>query len=313
MEKRLRIIFMGTPEFAVPSLSATAALPYDLVAVITRPDARKGRGLQISECPIKVMAKTLGLPILQPHDLKDPPFLDELKTLDPDLLVVVAFKILPREILDIPRIGSVNLHPSLLPKYRGAAPIPWAIAKGETVTGLSIFLLNQIIDGGDLLSQSEEPILPHETGGELSDRLKVLGASRLAECITTIARGEHQKRPQGEISPCPAPKLRKEDGRMDFTLSSNEVYNRFRAFTPAPGPFTFFKGTRINILGAETVSGDTTKKAGCVVAVSPTAIQVQTGQGIIALTRFKPEGRKEISARDFLNGFRVTDRDSFDE
>lgn len=304
---------MGTPAFAVPSLRELAGRGHRLLAVITRPDARKGRGLEIHESPVKTLARERALPILQPADLRDPLFLGQLKELDPDLLVVVAFKILPREVLDIPRLGAVNLHPSLLPRYRGAAPIPWAIARGETETGMTVFFLNQVVDGGDVLSRERIPIGPAETAGELTARLSEQGGVLLADCVDRIARGDFEREPQSDAGATPAPKIRKEDARIDFSMPARVIYNRMRAFTPAPGPYTFFRGTRLQVLSAEPVPGDTLKKAGTVIRADAAGIRVQTGEGGLLLKTVKPENRKAMEARDFINGFKIRENDAFDD
>ncbi|MFH0921035.1 MAG: methionyl-tRNA formyltransferase [Fibrobacterota bacterium] len=308
----LRIVFMGTPEFALPSLEALRNGPQTVVAVVTRPDAPKGRGRHLSESPVKAAGLAAGLPVLQPYSLKDPGFLSALRVLLPDLLVVVAFKILPDEVLSIPSLGAVNLHASLLPKYRGAAPIKWAIARGETQTGITVFMLNRIVDGGAVIRREALDIGPRENAGELSARLSALGARVLCESVDALACGEARPELQDEGGATPAPKLAKEDGKIDFTRSAREIYNWIRGMTPAPGAFTFLNGRRLQVLEAELCEDESNGRPGTIASVGSNGLVVRTGAGKLAITAVKPENRKAMWVCDFLNGVRINENDAFD-
>jgi methionyl-tRNA formyltransferase len=307
----LRIVFMGTPEFALPSLNGLLQGPHRVVAVVTRPDAPKGRGRHLAESPVKSAALTAGLPVLQPHALKDPGFISALRELKPDLFVVVAFKILPTELLALPARGAINLHASLLPKYRGAAPIQWAVAKGETETGVTVFFLNQTVDGGKVIRREATGIGPTETAGELAERLSVLGARVLGGCVDAIARNEVKTELQDEGLATPAPKLSKEDGKIDFTRSAREIYNWIRGMTPVPGAFAVLNGQRLQFLAAQWREGGSGERPGAVVAAGKDGLLIQTGEDRLLVTLVKPENRKVMPVRDFLNGFRIHENDVF--
>jgi methionyl-tRNA formyltransferase len=312
MNAPLRLVFMGTPDFAVPSLNALAQTSHDIVAVVTRPDKPKGRGLEIAPSPVKVLAQHLKRKVLQPDLLTNPSFREELLGLSPDLIVIVAFKILPLEILRVPRLGAINLHASLLPKYRGAAPIQRAMAAGETVTGLTVFFLSEVVDGGDVIRQMPVNIGPEETAGQLSDRLKVLGADLLVESVESIARGNVRPLRQEAGKATSAPRLKKEEGKIDFTRPAGEIYNRIRAFTPVPGAYTFHHGKRLQVLRAALAEKTgSAAKPGTVIAADAKGLRVQAGEGVIALLELKPENKRAMSAQDFLNGFRVKTNDVF--
>lgn len=306
----MRILFMGSPEFAVPSLERLAQSGHE-ITVVTAVDRPKGRGLKRAHSPVKAKAEALGLPVLQPESLKDTAWMDRLRALSPELIVIVAFRILPMAVVNLPPRGTINLHASLLPKYRGAAPIPWAVANGEKETGLTVFYLNEVVDGGDIIEQLSVPIGGDETAGELYDRLKVLGAGLLAGCVDRIARGEVKTFPQPAAGATPAPKIRKTHGKIDFTKSAQEIYNLIRAMTPAPGAFMFYREKRIGVLKASVVPGNAQKAPGTVLACRRDGIHVQTGRGVLSLARLKPEGKNAMTAGDFLNGFRTQENDRF--
>ena len=305
---------MGTPDFAVASQNALTKTQHDIIAVVTRPDTPKGRGLEITPSPVKAFALARGLKILQPDLLGNPSFKEQLLNLSPDLIVIVAFKILPLDILKVPRLGTINLHASLLPRYRGAAPIQRAIAAGETTTGLTVFFLGDIVDGGDVIKQLPVPIKPEETAGELSDRLKVMGADLLAESVNAIAEGKVTPSRQDSGEACPAPKLKKEEGKIDFTRPAREIYNRIRAFTPAPGAFTLYKGKRVLVVRAAISEESSTGKPGSVLSVDAKRIRVRAGDGkTVDFLELKPENKKAMSANDFVNGSRLSENDTFSD
>jgi len=310
--RKLRLLFMGTPDFAVDSLKTLAASGHEIVSVITAPDKPKGRGLHVAESPVKQAARTLGLPMLQPVNLKDPAFFQALKDLRPDLIVIVAFRILPMAVVELPPLGAINLHGSLLPAFRGAAPIPWAVVKGEKETGVTVFFLNKVIDGGDIIRQEKTTIGPAETGGELTDRLKILGAKVLKDAVNDIAENRAALKKQDETKVSPAPKIRKQDGKIDFTRPARVVYNLIRGMAPRPGAFAFFRGKRLEIAGAQALEYDPGKSPGSVTRLGREGIDVQTGKGTIRILRIKPESRKEISAEDFVNGYQVDENDRFE-
>ena len=251
----MKLVFMGTPDFAVPSLERLAARGHEISAVVTRPDRPRGRGRKLAPPPVKITAHRLGLPVLQPRSLEARDFLERLRRLDADLFVVVAFVILPRVLLRIPRLGSVNLHPSLLPKYRGAAPINWAIIRGETETGLSIFRLTRRVDAGDLLFRQAVCIGPDETAGELSERLRILGADALANVVEGLERDEFASKPQPETGVTRAPRLEKEDGRIDWACSAASICNLVRGTNPFPGAFTTWRGEYLKAHRAAVADG----------------------------------------------------------
>jgi methionyl-tRNA formyltransferase len=294
---------MGTPSFAVPSLEALAKGGHEIVLVVTRPDAPKGRGLELTKSPVKSKALELRIPVTDANNMKDPAFVSLLNEIKPDIFAVVAFRILPKEILAIPPLGSYNVHPSLLPLYRGAAPIQWAIANGETETGVSIFRLGSIIDGGDIVRQEKFTIDKTETAGELSIRLSLEGARMLSSAITDIGNGKTVAVIQNSALATPAPKLEKEDGLIDFTMDADRICNRIRGFSPFPGSFTIVGGKRIVVLSASKVM--VSGKAGTVLDVNSGGILVAAGTDAVLVEKLKPEGRSAMTARDYANGNRI--------
>jgi len=293
---------MGTPEFAVPTLGHLMASQYDLLAVVTQPDRPKGRGQKLTQTPIKKIASELGINILQPKSLRDSNFSQTLKNLDPDLLIVVAFSILPRKILRIPRLGSINLHPSLLPAYRGAAPIVWAIANGETQTGLTTFLLDSNVDSGKILLQNEVPIYPEETAGQLQARLSILGADLVIETMKRLENETLDPQPQSEAGVSYAPKLTKDDGRIDWTQSAETIHNRIRGFNPFPGAFTMYNNQSLRI--HQTLCIETQYDVpGQIIEANPGGqLVVACGQNSLSLLELQPAGKNRMSSNAFLNG-----------
>ena len=297
----MRLVFMGTPDFAVPTLERLAATDHEIVSVVTRPDAQKGRGRRVSSPEVKIAAETLGIPVLQPTSLKSRAFQDQLRALDPDLFVVVAFLILPRSLLDVPRHGSINLHPSLLPKYRGAAPIQWAVMNGERETGISTFLLKPKVDAGDILLQRRVEIGPEETAGELYERLKVEGAAVVAETVEGFVSGTLTPRPQDDSGATPAPKLTKEIGRIDWSKSAEEIRNRVRGTNPFPGAFTEWKNGILKLHKVSLTGGS--GAVGKVLTADPKeGLTIATGEGAIKLDLIQPQGKKAMDGTSFLLG-----------
>jgi methionyl-tRNA formyltransferase len=301
----MKIVFMGTPEFAVPSLKILLENNYEIPAVVTVPDKKKGRGLKISESAIKKFSTENGLNILQPDSLKDPTFIDQLKDLSPDLIVVVAFRILPKEVFTIPKSGSFNLHASLLPKFRGAAPVNWAIINGEKVTGVTTFFLQQKVDTGNIIMQKEIEIRDDDTAGSLHDKLSILGADVVLETVRLIEKDEAKTIKQDDSLASPAPKIFHEDCKIYWEHEVKRVHDFIRGLSPRPGAFTTFEGKMMKILYGRVAEGISNSNdiPGKILSMSKTLL-VQTGSGIYEVLRIKPEGKKEMSAAEFLNGVR---------
>lgn len=291
---------MGTPDFAVPTLERLAASDHEIVSVVTREDAQRGRGRKLSPPEVKVAAEALGLPVLQPSSLRDKSFQSTLAELKPDLFVVVAFLILPRSLLKIPMHGSINLHPSLLPKYRGAAPIQWAIIKGETETGLSTFRLKPKVDAGDILLQRTVAIGKDETAGELYERLKVDGAEIVADTVDGFAEGSLVPWPQDDVDASPAPKLTKESGRIDWMQSAEAIRNLVRGTNPFPGAFTSWKNgiLKLHRVGLTSKTG----APGRVLSADQEGLVVAAGSGALVLESIQPQGKKTMDGDAFLLG-----------
>ena len=297
---------MGTPDFAVPSLVGVAQSGHDLVGVVTRPDRPRGRGQQMQPTDVKAAVASLGLdvPVLQPESLRDESFHAQLQALEPDLLAVVAFLILPRSVLAIPKLGSVNVHPSLLPKYRGAAPIQWAIINGETETGVTIFQLSPRVDAGDILVQQRLVIGDDETAGELYERLKMKGAELLIRAIDGMADGSVMPMPQTDEGLSRAPKLEKEDGGIDWSKSAGDIRNLIRGTNPFPGAFTLWRNKLLKVHRATVDTG--MGEAGAVIeADGKRGLIVGTGEGALALDEVQPAGKKRMSGADFVRGYRI--------
>ena len=297
---------MGTPDFAVPSLVGVAQSGHDLVGVVTRPDRPRGRGQQMQPTDVKAAVASLGLdvPVLQPESLRDESFHAQLQALEPDLFAVVAFLILPRSVLAIPKLGSVNVHPSLLPKYRGAAPIQWAIINGETETGVTIFQLSPRVDAGDILIQQKVAIGDDETAGGLYEQLKVKGAELLIRAIDGMADGSVIPVPQTDEGLSRAPKLEKEDGGINWSKSAGNIRNLIRGTNPFPGAFTLWRNKLLKVHRATVDTG--MGEAGTVLeADGKRGLIVGTGEGALALDEVQPAGKKRMSGADFVRGYRI--------
>jgi methionyl-tRNA formyltransferase len=336
----LKIIFMGTAELSCASLEKLAGdKSFSVVAVVTQPDKPKGRELKLTPSPVKILAEKLKLPVLQPPKARDEKFISELRELKPDLMVVVAYgQILPQTILDLPPHGCLNVHTSLLPKYRGAAPIQWAIANGDAETGVTIMKMDAGLDTGPVLSTRRTPILPADDSQILHDRLAQLGAELLAETIPDFIAGKISPQPQPAEGSSYAAKIKKEDGKIDWNLPAEKIWNRLRAFTPWPGAFTFFSadflvgraspraGTGIaatarlagtlappmllKIWKAEVV--EKSGGAGEVLSADKTGIIVGCGQNALRILELQREGGKRLAAEPFLSGFPLKAGDRLD-
>jgi methionyl-tRNA formyltransferase len=311
----MRIVFCGTPEFAVPSLQRLAQEPgFDIEAVITQPDRPRGRGQKIAASPVKDAALALDLQVYQPESIKSEASGDFLKQIAPDAIVIIAYgHIIPARLISPPRFGWINLHASLLPKYRGAAPIAWAIANGESVTGLTTMQIDAGMDTGPLLLQGEVPIGADETAPELASRMAQLGAPLVLETLRILERGGITPQPQDSARATAAPILKKEDGRINWSLTDRQIHNRMRAFTPWPGAYSTFRGQTWHIWGrpAPNAVAASTELPGAII-VSSEVIYVVCGEGTCLELEFaQAEGRKRISARDFANGMHLTPVERF--
>jgi methionyl-tRNA formyltransferase len=305
-----KIAFMGTPEFAVPSLDILMRNEYPIVAVVTQPDRPKGRGRIPAPPPVKIAANKYGLPVVQPERLKDREFVDYLTSIHPDMAVVAAFgQILPREILEIPKMGCINVHPSLLPKYRGAAPINWALIRGEVKTGVTIMLMDEGMDTGDILTQEETAIEPMETFGNLNDRLAVMGARLLLTTIDMVARGNSTRRPQDGSLATYAPRLTKEDGLIRWDADVLQTVNLIRGLSPAPCAYTSYKGKMLKIFSAVGEEIPPAESPGRIGTVTENGLPVAARNGYVYLQEVQLENKKRMSIRDFLRGCRLAPGD----
>ena len=300
---------MGTPEFAVPSLDALVGTGYEMVGVITAPDKPAGRGLKLNESAIKQYAVQKGLRLLQPEKLKNPEFLEELKSLQADLQVVVAFRMLPELVWDLPPLGTINLHASLLPQYRGAAPINWAIINGEKETGVTTFKLQHEIDTGNILMQESILIGEEETAGELHDRMKIIGGALLLKTVNGLAGGTLKEIPQSTIAADPtsikhAPKIFTETARIDWTRPVDEIFNLIRGLSPYPAAFTQLDGKLFKIYRAKKETGQPTSAAGVVETDKKSYLKFACNDGYINVEELQLEGKKRMPVAEFLKGYR---------
>ncbi len=300
----MRTVFLGTPDFAVPSLQALTKVGHEVEAVFTQPDRPKGRGNQISESPVKAAARQLGLEVRQPERIRRPESLEQLRELKPDLMVVVGYgQIIPQNLIDIPRFGILNVHASLLPKYRGAAPIQWAIANGEKKTGVTIMQIDAGLDTGDMLLKASIEIEPEETAPQLSARLAPLGADLLIETIQHIASGTVQRERQNNDEATVAPILKKEDGRIDWSRTAPQIYNRLRGFQPWPGAYTTFRGQPLLITAGKPAAEESIPQSS--LQVQNRRLFVGAGEGtVLELLEVQPAGKKKMNAASFVSGYK---------
>lgn len=302
-EETFRVLFMGTSPFAVPSLKILLAKGENIVGVFTQPDKPQGRGLKIKVSPIKGVALENHLPLFQPVKINRDESVEIIKSLSPDLIVVAAFgQIISQRILDIPRFGSINVHASLLPKYRGAAPINWVIIQGEKKTGITTMLMDKGLDTGNILLQRKLEIFPEENAGELHDRLAFLGAEVLRETVARLKQGGVTPCKQEESEASYAPPLEKEDGVIDWEKPAEKIYNHIRGMNPWPGAFTYLEGKILKVFQAKHVIQDFPHEPGKVVKTSDEGILVETGEGHILLTEIQLENHKRMSSALFLRG-----------
>lgn len=309
----LRIIFCGTPAFAVPSLVALASRPeFKVEGVVTQPDRSSGRGQMVAKPPVKLAAEQRGIPVFQPAKIKTPEGLAYFENATPDVVVIIAYgQIISTQLLAIPRLGWVNVHGSLLPKYRGAAPIHWAIANGETETGLTTMQVEAGLDTGPALLKYKTHIGPDETSPELYERLAQAAAPLIVETLAGLDSNTISPTPQDNAQATFAPILKKQDGRIDWSLTSAGIYNRMRGFQPWPGAFTSFRGAQCSLSGKPVVCESSGDPAGTI-SVRQAEVLVECGSGTtLRIDSVQREGRKRISAREFANGERIAAGESF--
>ena len=310
---RLRLVFCGTPAFAVPPFQKLIASPeFEVVAVYTQPDRPRGRGQEVSFSPVKEAALAANISVHQPAKVRLPEVDEHLRGMAPDAIVIIAYgQIIPARLLDIPRLGWINLHASLLPKYRGAAPINWAIAQGETVTGNTTMRIDAGMDTGDMLLRQELSIGPDETTPELAERLSRAGAELMYETLIGLAAGRLTPQPQNHATATLAPMLKRDDGRINWAQPAQEIYNRMRGFTPWPGAFSEFRGQLCHITGQPASKG--------MPGAAPGEIRLEGGHIYIGcgaatalqVSHVKLEGRKQVSALEFANGARLQSGEHF--
>lgn len=302
----MRIVFMGTPEFAVPSLEALLRTEDQVVGVVTQPDRPKGRGHELTPPPVKLVAERAGIPVLQSLKIRTPEFLEALSAWKPDLIAVTAFgRILHAPILQLPPMGCVNVHGSLLPKYRGAAPVQWAVINGETETGITTMLMDEGMDTGPMLLQEKLVILPDDTAGTLAPRLAQLGGKLLVETIAQLKAGTLVPRKQDDAQATMAPLLKKEDGLIDWAQRAQALANRVRGLSPWPGAYTFLGDERWSIWKAVPQATATSDTPGTIVAVTKHSIRVATGQGLLEILEIQTANSKRMPVGQFLAGHRV--------
>ena len=309
----MNLVFMGNPAFAVPALEKLAASDYQIVAVVSNPPQKMGRGKKIRETAIAIKAKSMGLDVIQEQDLKSGHFVSKLKELDADLFVVVAFRILPNSLITIPKLGSINLHGSLLPAYRGAAPIQWALINGEDETGLSTFFIAPKVDTGAVICQDKLPIHPNDNYGTLSERMGILGSVLLVETINLIESGSASAIKQNDNQATLAPKITKDMTIIDWSRPARELHNLVRALTPTPSATTIIKGKRIKIQETWVDNDDNGSNylPGEITAIKKSIVSVQTGNGHLLIHRVQLEGKKTMDIGSFMNGFTLNIGDKF--
>ena len=308
----LKIVFMGTPDFAVPCLK-TLNENYEVIAVITQPDRPKGRGQKLTPSPIKEYALEHNLTVLQPEKIKTSETEEQLKKLAPDLIVVVAFgQILSKAILDIPQLGCINVHASLLPKYRGAAPIHWSIINGETKSGITTMYMDVGLDTGDMILKEEVSISAKMNTGELHDTLMNIGAKTLLQTIKQIAEGSVVRNKQNDAEASYAPLLTKELERINWLLPAQEIYNLVRGLNPWPVAFSIFKGKKLKIWQTKVIDNVTIGEIGTVLSLTETGFTVQTGKGILEILELQPESKRKMTAKDFVCGNQISINDKLE-
>lgn len=301
----MRIVFMGTPEFAVPVLRHLVLNDYDVAAVYTRPDKPAGRGRGLVPSPVKRLAEERSLPVVQPPSLKKPDAIAELAALKPDAIVVAAFsQILPKPVLELPKYGCINIHPSLLPRHRGAAPIPSSILAGDGFTGVSIMLMDEGLDTGPVLAQVQIPVMDSDTTGSLTLKLSLIAAHLLQDVLPSLAAGKIKPAPQDDTVATYSATIAKTDGEIDWRQPAVDIWRRVRAFQPWPGCCTRWQGKLLKVIEAEPLPAVANSVVGCVVALPGDGLGVVTGDGVLRLLALQLEGKRVMTADEFLRGQR---------
>ena len=310
----MRIFFMGTSEFAVPALKVLISHKFELIGLVTQPDRPSGRGKRLNPPPVKVVATEHNIPVYQPEKVRKPDFVKTLKHLAPDVIVVAAFgQLLPQTVLDIPPCGTINLHPSLLPKYRGAAPIQWALINGEAETGVTLMLLDAGEDTGDIISTDQMPIRDEDTAFTLTEQLAQLGANQLVRCLSDMS-GEVPPPaiPQNHTEATHAPRLTKETGHIDWNQPATTIHNLVRGTAIWPGAYTFFREKlRLKIVRCQPLPQTLAAQSGTLEIVNRQELIVATGEGVLRLLEVQPATKKVMEASDFINGYQLRTGEQF--
>lgn len=303
MTEKLKILFVGTSAYAVPGLEALVGEGHDIPLVVTQPDKPSGRGRRLSPPPVKTAAQRLNISVTQPDSFRDPAVVDYISDLSPDLMAVVSYgKILPGTVLDVPRLGAVNIHPSLLPAYRGPSPIQWAVVNMEPVTGVTSIFMDEGMDSGDIILAEKTGIDPGETAEMLHDRLAVLGADVLKRTVRLVAAGKARPVPQDDTLATFAPLLTKAHGRIDWEKSAPQLVAFINGMTPWPGAYTFLDGRRFKIIKAGTIPAGTEKPPGTVLKSFPGELRIATGEGVLSILMIQGASGKALPIADFLRG-----------
>jgi len=308
----MTLVFCGTPRFAVPTLERLVQRGFDVRLVVTQPDRPRGRGLELAASPVKECALQIGIPVVQPDKIKNnDEFRAQLADVNPDAIIVVGYgRIIPQWMIDLPPLGNLNLHASLLPKYRGAAPIQWAIAQGEKITGVTTMRIDAGLDTGDILLQREEPIRDDDTAETLAPRLTTMGADLMVETLYGLKNGTVTPKPQDHANATLAPILKREDGIIDFRRTATEIYNRLRGFQPWPGAFTTFRGKQLNIWKAKP--SEARGSAEATLAVEGERLLAGCGgNSSLEILELQPEGKKRMATRDFIHGYHPRSGEQF--
>lgn len=300
-----KILFMGTAEFANPPLEALFKGGHAVIGVVTQPDRPKGRGRQFEAPPVKAVAERHHLPIIQPERVRDPDFIQAFRTLAPDMVVLVAFgQILPKEVIQFPPMGCINVHPSLLPKYRGAAPIQWALIRGEKETGVTTIMMDEGVDTGDILLQRKTDIEPDENFDGLHDRLALMGSEVLLETIAGLMEGTIQRKPQDPAQASYAPRLKKEDGLIRWDAGVREIKNFISGLSSQPGAYTYLRGKMMKIYSATVVEGPVTERPGTIVKTAA-GLRIAAKGGYLEIRELQMESKRRMTAAEFLRGHRI--------
>lgn len=309
----MRIIFMGTPDFSVPTLESLIASRHEIIAVVTQPDKPKGRGKEVQMTPVKETALQHGIPVYQPVRAREASFVEEMRSLAPDVMVVIAFgQILSKELLEVPGLGCVNIHASLLPKYRGAAPIQWAVINGDQETGITTMMMDVGMDTGDMLEKLVIPLDEKETGGSLFDRMSLLGGDLILSTLDKLEDGTLVRIPQNHEEATHVKKIEKSMGDIDWTMEAAAIERLIRGLNPWPSAYTRWNGRMLKIWEADVEADGQAGEAGEVLAAAGSDLRVQTGSGILNIRSLQPEGKKRMDTAAFLRGYPVKAGERFE-